>query len=139
MTKKNFLLLVDDNDKYAKIIIELFADKYEIHRAKNGKEAIEFLEKNGVNFYSLIITDITMESQLAGLNFLKRARKKGYHGKIIIASTGFNYSIALNLAPLFLNSLKVDYLIPKDSLLKKELLLYPCRFFPKVESQSPIL
>lgn len=134
MKKNKYLLLVDDNDKYAKKIIEIFKEKFNIHRANNGKEGIELLNKNGINFYDLIITDITMESQLAGINFLKKARKMGYIGKIIIASTGFNYSIALNFAPLLLNSLNVDYLIPKKSLLEKQIQFYRCKFFPKIEN-----
>lgn len=139
MNQKKHLLLVDDNDKYASKIEEYFSKTYEIHRAHNGKSALDLLEKNGTNFYEIIITDITMESQLAGIYFLKKARKMGFKGRIIIASTGFNYSIALNLAPLLLNSLKVDYLIPKDSILKNQMAFYPCKFFPKVEDSISII
>ncbi len=139
MNQKQYLLLVDDNDKYAEKIKNYFSKTYEIHRAYNGKSALELLEKNGINFYNLILTDITMESQLAGIHFLKKARKMGYNGKIIIASTGFNYSIALNFAALFLNSLKVDYLIPKNSVLNNEITFYPCKFFPKIQNTVSII
>jgi len=136
MANEKNLLLVDDNDKYAKILSDYFLKKnYSIDRAYDGKEALEMLEKNGVDYYDIILTDITMESQLAGLTFLKKARKMGYKGKTIIASTGFNYSIAMIFAPLFLNHLKVDYLIPKTSVLNHQIEFYPCKFLPKKERE----
>ncbi len=135
MTKKR-LLLVDDNDKYAKILSEYFESMgYEIDRAYFGSEALEIIKNKGVNYYSLILTDITMESQLAGLKFLKNARKLGFKGKIIIASTGFNYNVSLMLAPVFLSNLNVDYLIPKTSVLNHNIEFYSCKLFPKKEDK----
>ncbi|GIX43310.1 MAG: response regulator [Leptospiraceae bacterium] len=136
MQKEKHLLLVDDNDKYAKILTEYFQKKsYIIDRAYDGKEALEILQSKDLKYYDIILTDITMESQLAGLTFLKKARQIGYKGKIIIASTGFNYSIAMFLAPLFLNHLKVDYLIPKTSVLKNQIEFYPCKFLANKEKE----
>lgn len=129
MEKK--LLLVDDNDRYAKLLKEFFEKKgYAVDRATSANEGLQRLQINGINHYSLILTDITMETQLAGLNFLKEARKLGYTGKIIIASTGFNYPVVLYLAPFFLSGLKVDYLLPKTSVLRHDFMFYPCKIFP---------
>ncbi len=136
MDGKKKLLLVDDNDKYAQILTEYFANKnFIIDRAYDAKEGLEMLIKKGIQYYEIILTDITMETQLAGLFFLKKARKSGYKGKIIIASTGFNYSIVVYLAPLFLKQWNVDYLIPKTSVLNKNIKFYPCKFFAKFENE----
>ncbi len=130
------LLLVDDNDKYAKILSDYFESRgYKIDRAYFGNEALEILKNKGVNYYSVILTDITMETQLAGLKFLKNARKLGFKGKIIIASTGFNYNFSLMLAPVFLTNLGVDYLIPKVSVLNHNIEFYSCKLFPKKEDE----
>lgn len=134
MQKVKYLLLVDDNDKYAKILTEYFQKKsFIIDRAYNGKEALNVLQEKGIHFYDVILTDITMESQLAGLTFLKKARQLGYKGKILIASTGFNYTIAMIFAPLFLKHLNVDYLIPKDSVLNQNIEFYRCEFLSQKE------
>ncbi|MCS7205430.1 MAG: response regulator [Leptospiraceae bacterium] len=133
---KKTILLVDDNDKYAKLIQEYFEQRgYRLERAYSGKDGLNKLQNFDIDYFDMIITDITMESQLAGLNFLKEARKLGFTGKIIIASTGLNYSIVLYLAPIFLNSLKVDYLIPKDSILKKDFKFYENKIFPTQKSK----
>lgn len=130
------LLLVDDNDKYAKILADYFSSiGYQVDRAHFGNEALEMIKNKGVNYYSLILTDITMETQLAGLKFLKHARKLGFKGKIIIASTGFNYNVSLMLAPVFLMNLGVDYLIPKTSVLNHNIEFYSCKLFPKKQDK----
>ncbi|SFH56563.1 response regulator transcription factor [Pisciglobus halotolerans] len=50
--------------------------------ASNGKEALDFVEKNSID---IVITDVTMPL-LSGIDFVYEARKRGYHFKFIILS-----------------------------------------------------
>ncbi len=132
------MLLVDDNDKYAKILTEYFQKDFNIERAYSGKEGFEKIKEKEFNYYDLVITDITMENQISGIIFIKKIRENGFNGKIIIASTGFNYGIVLYLTPILLGGLKIDYLIPKEPLLKNEIKLYTCTFLPRLEEKISI-
>ncbi|MBI3394943.1 MAG: response regulator [Spirochaetia bacterium] len=137
------LLLVDDNDKYAELLTTHFAALgYTIDRAVTGNDGVAKVEEHGIGYYPVLVTDITMESQLAGVTMLGRLQKMGYVGTIVVASTGFDVPLGLPLSRLILRRYGVRYLIPKTSVLKKEPLFYPIKLGSKAsqtftEAEAP--
>ena len=132
------LLLVDDNDKYARLLSEYFTPLgYEIERAVNASEGLELFSKNEKKHFDVIVTDITMESQLAGIFMIRKIHKMGFAGISVIASTGFDVPMGMFFSRLFLRPYGVDYLVPKTSVIKKTPLFYsmkgssrPLEIFP---------
>lgn len=120
------LLIVDDNNRYAEILKEFFAAKgYMTERAVTGEEGLRCVAEKDLGYYSVIVTDITMESQLAGVTMLGRIHKLGYKGTVVVASTGFDVPLVTPFSRLFLRQYGVHYLIPKTTVLKKDILFYP--------------
>lgn len=110
-------LIVDDNDDYtAMILTHLEPLGYRFERARSAHEGLETLRKSSPNRFNLIVTDITMEGQTAGLKLIRQIRQSGYHGVLMVASTGFNTPIVLHLARIFLALWGVDLLLPKEPL-----------------------
>lgn len=110
-------LIVDDNDDYTKMLLTHLEPKgYQFDRARSASEGLERLRLSGRDHYRLIITDITMEGQTAGMKLIRRMRSLGYDGIIMVASTGFNLPIFLHLLRPFMALWGVDILIPKKPL-----------------------
>ncbi len=110
-------LMIDDNDDYARLLQEHLEPRgYKFDRAWSAREGLETLLKTGVEKYTLIVTDITMENQTAGLRLIRKIRRNGYRGVLIVASTGFNIPFVLRLSRPFLTIWGVDVLIPKEPL-----------------------
>ncbi len=115
-------LIVDDNDTYAAMLLRhLEPDGFRFDRARSAGEGLEMLQKNGAEAYSLIVTDITMEGQTAGMRLIRQLRRKGYRGIVLVASTGFNFSPVLFFSRFFLKLWGVDVLTPKEPLRRGEL------------------
>ncbi len=111
------LLLVDDNEKYKNLILGIYSSNdYEIIWVKSAALAKQAVQEKGINFFHTIVTDITMETQISGLLFAVGLRKKGFQGKIIIASTGFDFPIIAALAKTILAWFGINEIIPKVSL-----------------------
>lgn len=124
------LLLVDDNDRYAAILVEYFQGLgYTCERARNGAEGYRLFQERGKGYYSVIVTDITMESQMAGIHMLKKIHKDGYRGTVVVASTGFDVPGVTTLSRILLSGIGIDYLIPKTSVLKKDPLFLGMKLF----------
>ena len=124
------MLLVDDNDRYAAILDEHFqALGYKSERAYDGAEGYKMFKDRGLDYFPVIVTDITMESQMAGIHMLKKIHQDGYKGTIVVASTGFDFPGATGLTRLILSGIGIDYLIPKTSVLKKEPIFLGMKLF----------
>jgi len=94
---------------------------FHFDRARSAREGLETLQVNGASAYRLIITDITMEGQMAGLRLIKKIRRNGFRGVLMVASTGFNSGLVLQLARFFMAAMGVDILVPKEPLKKGRL------------------
>lgn len=124
------LLLVDDNDNYARLLHEYFEPLgFSIDRAWNAKEGFDMFSAHPSDYYQVIVTDITMESQLAGLSMLKKIKKKGFGGTVVVASTGFDQPMGMPASRLFLGLYGVHYLIPKTTVKNKQIKFYTLKFF----------
>ena len=124
------LLLVDDNQKYMDLLKEHFENLgYTIDTAVLAGEGLAKFQEQAVDYYDVIVTDITMETQLAGVTMLKRMYRLGYRGTVVVASTAYDVLGARTLSRLFLKGYGVDYLIPKTTVLKKDLDFWPIRMF----------
>ncbi|MCB1173996.1 MAG: response regulator [Leptospiraceae bacterium] len=131
-------LLVDDNDKYAELLSSYFKKHgFQFERAFDAREGWDLYQKNAPDYYPLIVTDVTMETQTSGLGMLKKIHRSGYQGTIIIASTGFDVIFAKTLTKLFLRSTGVHYMIPKTTVLSEAPVFYPIGFFEKPGSDFP--
>ena len=131
-------LLVDDNGHYADLLSKYFLGLgFEVTWCKSAKEGYEEYTSKDQSHYQLILTDITMEGQISGLTMLKKIRKAGYKGLLMIASTGFDIPLGKFFTRLFFANLEVKYIIPKKSVLKNEFIFYSMEHFSKpVDSVS---
>ena len=126
------LLIVDDNDKYARILWEYFEKLgYSIERALDGKTGYEAVTGRGMDHFQVIVTDITMETQMAGMTMLKRLYKDGYRGIVVVASTGFDVPLARPITRMFFSGIGIDYLVPKTTVLSGKLEFFPMALFSR--------
>lgn len=124
------LLLVDDNDKYAAILDEYFGERgYRSTRAIDAADGLAKFEEHPVDHFKVIVTDITMESQLAGIFMLGKIRRLGYPGTVVVASTGFDVPLVVPLSRACLRPYGVHFLIPKTTVLSRKIAFYPMAFF----------
>lgn len=122
------LLLVDDRIKYANLIADYFSGYgYLIDRAVSAREGIDILNEKGLDHYRVVVTDITMEHQLAGLELIYFLFKKKYGGTVVMASTGFDVFFGMFFSKLFMGIFGVHYLIPKTTVIKQDFVFYPAR------------
>lgn len=119
-------LIIDDNDGYADMLVGHLAPRgYRFDRARSAGEGMAELVKAGPRGYSLIVTDITMEGHTAGLRLIRKIRRHGYRGVLIVASTGFDFPLVLHLSRPLLTIWGVDVLIPKKPLKSGKLACQP--------------
>ena len=122
------LLLVDDRIKYSRIISDFFTSRgYLVDHAVTAREGIGLLEERGIGHYRVVVTDITMEHQLAGLELIYYLFKKKYNGTVVMASTGFDAFLGMFFSKLFMGIFGVHYLIPKTTVIKGTFEFYPAR------------
>jgi CheY-like chemotaxis protein len=128
--KQKHLLLVDDNDKYARLLEEYFAPMgYQIERAITAAEGTAKLNEFPPRHFDVLVTDITMESQLAGIFMLGRIKPEQFQGTLVVASTGFDVFGVMPVSRLLFRAYGAHYLVPKTSVLRKEPLFFPMGFF----------
>jgi len=70
MKKKHSLLLVDDETANLQKLQRTFIDRYEVHLAQSGQEALELLHKYPVD---AIVTDQKMPN-MTGIEFLEASQ-----------------------------------------------------------------
>lgn len=123
------LLLVDDNDRYTTILTEYYQKLgYQITSAINAADGLARFREQDKGYFSVIVTDITMESQLAGISMLGRIRAEGFPGTVVVASTGFDVFGVVNLSRLLLRRYGVHFLVRKTTVLAKEIEFWPMAF-----------
>lgn len=108
------VLLVDDNDRYAEAIEgHLRRRGTVVERVRSAEEGLAILREKAADFDG-VITDITMETQISGLRILSRARRLGFRGVLVTASTGLDSRLGYLLNRFILGTIYgCDYLIPK--------------------------
>jgi CheY-like chemotaxis protein len=112
-------LIVDDNDDYtAMLLSHLEPMGYSFERARDAAEGLQKMREMGNKYFELVVTDITMESQTAGLSLIRKLRREGYKGLLMVASTGVNNPVILHLTRLFYRLWGADLLVPKEPLKK---------------------
>lgn len=112
------VLIIDDNRKYTALLRErLEKTGCTVEHILSSRQAYEHFSGASPNSYQIIITDITMETQVSGILLTRRIRNMGFKGCMVIYSTGFNFKIVLWLSVLFFKLFRADGLIPKDGLI----------------------
>ncbi|MCE9597323.1 MAG: response regulator [Spirochaetia bacterium] len=131
------ILLVDDNDRYAEMLDRYFRNLgYTPERAFNGKDAFGMFQSKPPSYYKVIVTDITMETQLAGLTFLWDIRKLGFTGTVVVASTGFDVPLVMPFSRAVLGNWGVHYLVPKAPMKKENRIeFYPISLFSSIQKE----
>lgn len=109
------LLIVDDNRRYARA---LEAHAYDqgagaVTCARSAAQGIALLGEDGGGF-DTVITDLSMEEELAGLRVIRHLRERRYAGTLAVASTAIDTPLgfAVNLL-VFALPYRTDYMIPK--------------------------
>ena len=124
------ILLVDDNDKYAGLIEEFFTGRgYTLDRAGTAAEGLEQFNAHPSDYYRMIVTDITMETQLAGISMLRKISRLGYPGTVVIASTGFDFPGVIGMTRVLMRPYGVHFLVHKTTILARDFRFYPMALF----------
>jgi len=109
------VLLADDNDRYAEALTRDLRKRgaQEVIRVFDAASAVEKLRTEG-DTIDTVVTDISMETQVSGLQVLRAARH-GHPGRlVVVATTGLDTHLGFLFNRFFLGRLyKCDYLIPK--------------------------
>ena len=102
--KKKVILVVDDYSPTRNLIMEALEQEgnYEASEAENGREAIDFLQKNHCD---MVITDIMMPV-MNGMELLQSLREKGMQIPVIMITS----KSAVDLAVSAMKSGVVDFL-----------------------------
>jgi DNA-binding NtrC family response regulator len=86
MSRKQRILIIDDNKNIVEALKLFLARKYEITTAHNGIEGLKAIEQNE-NGIDLVITDLVMP-ELSGVGVISIVKKK-YPKTLVIAMTGW--------------------------------------------------
>ena len=107
-------LIVDDNDRYAAALAaDAQARGGTSLRARSAREGIDLYRERFATLAG-VITDIDMETQLAGLRVVYYLNRQGFRGILAVATTGLDAAWAFRWNRwVFSRLLPVDYLIPK--------------------------
>ncbi|MCI0515042.1 response regulator [candidate division KSB1 bacterium] len=110
------VLIADDNNFYYDIMETIFKENgYQVTRAVTAKAAWQLIQVHGVEHFNLLVSDITMESQLAGLYLAIKLKKAGFKNPMYFASTGFNFTFNYFLSGGLLKLLGIQRIIPKNA------------------------
>jgi CheY-like chemotaxis protein len=110
-------LIIDDNRRYTAMLKDhLEKQGCLVEHILSYQEGLKHLRNIDSNHYQLIITDITMETQISGIILTWQIRHLHFDGCLIIYSTGFNFPMVLGISRLFFHLLGADGLIPKNGL-----------------------
>lgn len=111
------VLIIDDNKDYYKLIKKIHEDQgHEVFWAHTAREGWETLKAKGMDYFYLIISDITMETPISGLIGVLKFRWKGYRNRLYVVSTGFNPRWNYVLSGFFLHLLGINRIVPKQLL-----------------------
>lgn len=123
------VLIVDDNDFYFNIMNQIYrTNSYQVERANTAEEGWLLIQSKGLEYYNLIVTDITMESQISGLVLWYKLKKSGFKNPVYFASTGFNIKLNYFISGGLLKLLGIKRIIPKNNFHAMEALTLQ-RFF----------
>lgn len=119
------VLVVDDNDFYAeRLMADLASRGATCERAHNAAEGMGLLDADALR-YDAVITDISMETELAGLKVLRHARRIGFRGPVACATTALDARWAFMLNRYILGRLyRADFLIPKRPIVLENQVLW---------------
>lgn len=109
------VLVVDDNDHYGSALAAHAEDHdaTEVLRARSAAEGIEMLGPD-CRGYDTVITDISMERELAGLSVIAHANRCRFGGVLATATTALDrwYGFRFNQVVFgFIH--RTDFMIPK--------------------------
>ena len=80
------ILIVDDDDIIRDLLSDLLRrDEYFVETASSAEEALEKIRRD---FFTLIVTDLKMSSELEGLELLKTIRNMNIDSEVIVI-TGY--------------------------------------------------
>ena len=110
------VLIADSNNFYFNIMKKIYeTNGYQVIRAKTSEECWRIVNDYGIGFFNLLVTDLAIESQLAGLFLALRLKKAGFRNPMYFASSGFNETFYYFISTGFLKLLGIQRLIPKSN------------------------
>lgn len=115
------VLLVDDNDFYAgKLTRSLQShSNAKVTRVISAQAAIALLQVHP-DIYDGVVTDMSMETELAGLKVLAFCKKIQFSGTVAVATTALDTAWAFFINQWLFAWYGADYLIPKRFIKKRQ-------------------
>lgn len=119
-------LIIDDNDFYAQAITKDLARRgtTSFTRADSAAQGIALLDTQGEAF-DLVVTDISMESEYAGVRVLNHLKRKQLPGDYAVATTALNYWFGFYpIGAFYKYYMQVNYMIPKRPIRERNTVLW---------------
>lgn len=115
------LLIVDDKSLYRDRLRDCFGQfGYELFVVATAAEALALIETWGLDFFAVVVSDVSMEYELSGLYLAWQLHRRRFRGRTILASTGFDNYFAVLIAQWILPLHGVDWLMPKRPLKRRQ-------------------
>lgn len=122
--KMQHVLLADDNDFYAgKLSRSMQSETTYVTRVASAAQAIALLEQQA-NHYDAVVTDMSMETELAGLKVLAFCKKIKFPGVVAVATTALDSYWAFFINQWLFSWYGADYLIPKKFIQKQRYVIW---------------
>lgn len=120
------VLIVDDNDFYAAAIQQdlMSRGSEDFTRATSAAQGIALIDEHGQD-YDLVVSDISMESEYAGVRVLNHLKKLQLPGDYAVATTALNYWFGFYpLGAFYKYLMQVNYMIPKRPIRQNNAVLW---------------
>ncbi|MBN2091275.1 hypothetical protein JW964_16815 [candidate division KSB1 bacterium] len=110
------VLIADNNNFYFSIMSSIYQEhEYYVTRARSAPDAWRLIQQNGLEFYDIIVTEITIESHLSGLVLAVKLKKAGFKNPVYFASKRFNITFTYIVSTGLFRMLGIERLIPKNA------------------------
>lgn len=109
------VLVIDDNPRYMALLTAALAPlSQSIEHADSAAQGIARLTEGA---FDAVVTDLSMETELAGLRVLAYLRRQGFGGQVAVASTAMDRAIGLAFNRIYMGwRFGCHYVVPKRPL-----------------------
>lgn len=110
------VLIADNNNYYFSIMSSIYEEHdFHVTRAQSAPDAWRLIKQNGMEYYDIIVTEVTIESHLSGLVLAVKLRNAGFKNPVYFASKRFNITLTYIISTGIFRMLGIERLIPKNA------------------------
>lgn len=110
------VLIADNSNFYFSIMSRIYEEhEFQVTRARSAPDAWKLIKEKGLEYYDIIVTEMTIESHLSGIILAMKLKKAGFKNPVYFASKRFNITFTYILSTGLLRMIGIDRLIPKNA------------------------